>query len=400
MNLPLWIARRYFVSKKKRSFISLISNISMLGVGVGTMALVVVLSVFNGMEDLNRQIFESFEADLKIMPVVGKRFEIGKINVSNIQKTAGVAFVTQVIEDNALARYGDAQMIVKLKGVDNTYLQRHQLDSAMIDGNLVLSQDGAPTALLADGVQAVLGVSLEDPFTALELWYPRNSRTFSVTPNAFNQLPIRPAGFFSLSANQSEYVIAPLNFVSQLLDYQTQRTALEVQLKPNADTETVQEAIQAQLGKAFLVQTRDELNADLFRAIKIEKLFVGITLSFIILVAAINIFFSLSMLAIEKKGDIKILFAMGATPRLVRTIFLAEGALVAFTGAFLGLLLGAILCWGQAEFGWVKMGVVSVIDAYPVKMQWTDFAATAAIVVFITMIISYLPADRAAKTAA
>ena len=372
----------------------------MLGVGVGTMALVVVLSVFNGMEDLNRQIFESFEADIKITPATGKRFDAATINVPSIQKIDGVGFVTQVIEDNALARYGDAQMIVKLKGVDSTYLQRHQLDTALLEGDLLLNQNGVPSALLADGVQAVLGVSLQDPFTALELWYPRNTRAVSANPDAFNQLPIRPAAFFGLSASQSEYVIAPLEFVSQLLDYQNQRTALEIQLKPGADAEAVQSEMKQRLGKTFLVQTRDELNADLFRAIKIEKLFVGITLSFIILVAAINIFFSLSMLAIEKKADIKILFAMGATPRLVRTIFLAEGALVSFTGASLGLLLGAMVCWGQAQFGWVKMGVVSVVDAYPVKTQWSDFALTASVVVLITIAISYIPADRAAKTPA
>ena len=400
MNFPLFVARRYFTSKKKKSFISLISNISMLGVGVGTMALVIVMSVFNGMGELNRQLFRSFDPDLKVTPAQGKRFTLSSKTLTALRATEGVKFVTQVVEDNALATYGDRRVVTKIKGVDETFIQRHQLDTAMIEGKFALTTDNEPKAIVGGTVQQLLGISVNNQFTPLELAYPRSDvKTLNLTnADAFNQQIIRVGGVYMLELRFDDYVIVPLEFATELLGYGNQRSALEIQLQPNAKAAQVQTQIQTLLGDKFVVRTRDEQNADLLRAIRIEKLFVTVTLGLIILVAAVNIFFSLSMLVIEKRDDIKMLFAMGATASTVQRIFLLEGSLVAFTGAFIGLILGIIVCWFQQTYGLVSMGMVSsVVDAYPVKMEWPDFVITAVTVISITILVSFIPAQRASR---
>lgn len=404
MDISYRIAVRYFFSRNKRSFISLIARIAMAGVAVGTMAMVVVLSVFNGMEDLNRKIFKTFDSDVRILPAEGKRFKMTPSLMSELKAVDGVKLVTKVVEDNALARYGNQQTIIRLKGVDSTFEQQGQLDTAMIEGSLkLIGNNGTPYAVIAEGVRNALSISLEDIFTPLELLYPRTgSKTLNLTsPEAFNQLNLRPGGVFSIESRYDDYIIAPLKQVESLMGYNGELSALEVFIGPGYTEKDVSEEIGAKLGKAFVVKDRDSLNADLLRAIKMEKLFVAVTLSLIILVAAINIFFSLSMLAIEKKKDVSMLYAMGATQSLIRKIFIAEGAIVAFSGAIAGLLGGITICWLQIRYGFVSMGMTtSLVDAYPVKLIWEDILYTGVIVVMITMVVSYIPARRAAEAGA
>jgi lipoprotein-releasing system permease protein len=402
MDLSYRIAKRYFFSRNKRSFISLIARIAMAGVGVGTMAMVVVLSVFNGMEDLNRQIFKTFDSDVKIMPFEGKRFTISDSLLNVIKSVDGVKIVTQVIEDNALARYGNQQTIIRIKGVDSSFTKRGQLDSALIEGSLRLyGANGTPYAIVSEGVRNALSISLAEILTPIELLYPNSgNKTLNLTSTeAFNQIPIRPGGIFFIETRYDDYIIAPIAIVESLMQYQGQRSALEIQTTPGYSEEKVSKALAKRLGKDFVVKDRDSLNADLLRAIRVEKLFVAVTLSLIILVAAINIFFSLSMLAIEKKKDVSMLYALGATPSLIRNIFLAEGAIVAFSGALAGLIFGTAICWIQIKYGLVSMGMASsLVDAYPVKLIWEDIFFTGAIIVIITLAVSYIPARRAAQT--
>lgn len=406
MNLPVWIARRYFFSRKKRSFISWLSILSMLGVGIGTMALIVVLSVFNGMAELNRQIFKTFEADMTISPQLGKRFLASPAFLNQLRQTPGVQFITSVAQDNALARYGNAQTVVKVKGVDDNYLQRQQLDSAMLEGRLVLHENGINYGIVADGVRRDLSISVVDILSPLEILYPQSGQTFSVlNPDAFNREQLTVAGVFFIESRYDNFVLTPLPVARQLFGYgEHEVTSLELQLQPGADERVVQKALEAVVNRVapkanLQVQTRDDLNVDLYRAIYVEKLFVAITLSFIILVASINIFFSLSMLVIEKKSDIQILLALGATRPMIRWIFLTEGAIIALTGALVGLFLGVTICVLQERYGLIGMGMVSsIIDAYPVRLEIGDIVLTGALVILITIVTSWFPAQRAAKT--
>jgi len=400
MNLSYRIAIRYFFSRNKRSFISVIARIAMAGVAVGTMAMVVVLSVFNGMEDLNRKMFKTFDADVTVTPAEGKRFQVSDSLLKMVRSADGVQLITQVIEDNALARYGNQQTIVKLKGVDSTFSKRGQLDTALIEGSLKLyGGNGTPFAVISEGVRNALTISLDDILTPLELWYPRTgTKTLNLTSTeAFNQTVIRPGGVFFIESRYDDYVIAPLPIVDALLQYNGQRSSLEIKSAAGFTEKQVAEEIRAKLGKKFTVRDRDAMNADLLRAIRVEKLFVSVTLSFIILVAAINIFFSLSMLAIEKKKDVSMLYALGATPALIRKIFLAEGAIVALSGAIVGIIFGVLICWLQIQYGFVSMGMTTaLVDAYPVKLIWQDILFTGVIIVIITLAVSYIPARRAA----
>lgn len=401
MNLPVFIARRYFFSRRKRSFISWLSLLAMLGVGVGTMALVVVLSVFNGMEDLNRQIFKSVEADLTIIPKQGKRFEAAPALVSQLRQLSGVQILTGVATDNALARYDDSQTVVRVKGVDSTYAQRHQLDSAMVEGRQVLTRNGSNFALVAEGIRNNLTISPEDPLIPLELLFPdRNRKLSSLSPDAFRQQQLNVSGVFFIEAtNYDDLVLIPLPVARELLGYGPDEYAsLEIQLTPGTDEGAVQATMQQLVGNALQVRTRDELNPDLFRAIRIEKLFTTLTLAFIILVASINTFFSLSMLVLEKKADIGIMGAMGAEPGLIRRIFLLEGAIISLTGATVGLLAGLALCYAQERYGLVGFGTTSaIVDAYPVDIRSNDLIVTVSIVLVVTVLISLFPAQRAAQ---
>ena len=399
MNLPTWIARRYFFSRKKRSFISWLSILSMLGVGVGTMALVVVLSVFNGMDELNRQIFKTFEADITVSPRQGKRFLASPALLTRLRQTPGINMLTAIAQDNALARYANAQTVVRLKGVDENYLRSNQLDSALLEGKLRLRQNGIDYAIVADGVRNDLSISPVDILTPLEILYPQSGQAFSVlNPDAFNRETLTVSGVFFIESKYDNFVLAPIASARALFGYRPDEvTALELQLQPGTDENGIKKALQDVVGDNLLVQTRDDLNVDLYRTIRIEKLLVAITLAFIILVASINIYFSLSMLVIEKTADIRILYAMGATTGLVRRIFLTEGAIIALTGAFTGLVLGIGLCLAQQQYGLVGIGTVSsIIDAYPVRLDLNDILLTGVLVIVVTFLTSWFPAQRAA----
>ncbi len=399
MNLSFLIAKRYFFSKKKKSFINFISIISMLGIGIGTMALVIVLSVFNGLEDLNRKIFKSFDPDIRVSPKNGKSFVLDKAKISQIKALKDVWYVTEVIQDNALVKYENSQMVVTLKGVDDTFQTHGVLKKSLVEGNFVLKKDSVDYAFIGGNVYGALNISLQNIIEPIEIWYPRNRNSISLNPDDnINRQILNISGVYSLEQFHDDFVYVPLEVAQRLTEYGDKRSAIEVQTKPNADIDKVQEAVKSILGEAFLVQNQDEQNASLFRAIKIEKLFIFVALLFIVGIASFNIFFSLTMLVIDKQQDLKTLFAMGADAGLVKRIFFSEGALVSFIGAIVGLVLGGIICFLQERFGIIKMGMESsIIDAYPVKMQLSDFLLTAISIIIITLLASYLPAKRAAK---
>jgi lipoprotein-releasing system permease protein len=245
---------------------------------------------------------------------------------------------------------------------------------------------------------------LDNDFDLLQVFYPKAPRTAgTIDPRQmYNRDVIRPAAFFSIEKEFDEnYVLAPLNFVSKLLNYGQKRTSLEIKVIEGQKISSVKSSLRELLGPEFTVKDTDEQHAGMLRTIKVEKLFVFITLSFILAVASFNIFFSLSMMAIEKKKDTAVLMALGATEGLVRQIYMKQGAIIAFTGATIGLVLGFLVCWVQDTFGLVSLGIASsLVDNYPVKMIWTDFLWTSVAVVAITFLASYRPALIASKVKA
>ena len=400
-NISLFIARRYFFSKHKKQFINIISIISTLVVMFGTMALIIALSVFNGLEDVIKNLHATFNPDIEISSVKGKSFPTNKAWLERIEAIPGVMTVTEVIEDDALLRYREGQMVVRVKGVSDNFLQQTRLDTAMIYGRLKLKERARSFAVIGRGVQYTLSISLRNDFDPLEFWYPRKSKKVNLSSlnpeKQFNRKKIFPIGVFSLEQSyDARYVFVPLDFVKELLDYGNKRTSLEIKVNDSNEISAIQDKLKKLLGDEFYVKNSEEQEASLLRAIKIEKLFVYITLSFILAVASFNIFFALMMLVIDKKKDIAILQAMGAHSVFIRRIFFSEGVIIAFSGAFLGLLLGAIVCLLQQKYGFVSMGTTrTVISAYPVKLEWQDFIYTGFTIVIITALSSYIPAVRA-----
>jgi lipoprotein-releasing system permease protein len=374
----------------------------MVGVAVGTMALVIVMSVFNGLEDLIKSLFASFDAELKIELVEGKSFLVQEDWLSSIGAVEGVAILTEVIEDNALLEYNGNQMVVRLKGVSDNFLDQGRFSQGYFWGDTTLGTDLRPAAILGRGVGFFLSVNLENVNVPLKVFYPKTPRSAaSIDPSQlYNSGILDPVAFFSVERQfDDHYVIAPLGFTKELLNYGQKRTSLEVKVSDGFAVSEVQKSLKKQLGKGFSVKNTDEQHAGLLRTVKLEKLFVFLTLTFILAIASFNIFFSLSMLAIEKKKDIALLKALGATDQLIRAIFLKQGALIALSGASIGLVLGYFICWIQQSFGLVSLGISSaVVDSYPVKIIWTDFLWISVAVVAITLVASWRPAWIASHT--
>lgn len=368
----------------------------MIGVAVGTMALVIVMSVFNGLEDLIRGLFASFDAELKIELAEGKSFEVTEEWLEEIRNRPGVAVLTEVIEDNALFEYNGNQLVARIKGVSENFLDQERFSKGYFWGDTTLGTELNPGAILGRGVGFFLSVNLDNVNIPLKVFYPKAPRSAAtLDPNQlYTSGFLEPVAYFSIERQfDDEYVIAPLAFTRDLLNYGSKRTALEVKVAKDYTIDEVQSELQDFLGAEFLVKNADEQHAGLLRTVRLEKLFVFLTLTFILGIASFNIFFSLSMLAIEKKKDIAILKAMGAPEKMVRKIFLKQGALIALSGAVIGLVLGYLICWLQATFGLVSLGIPSaVVDSYPVKMIWTDFFWISIAVLTITIFASYRPA--------
>jgi lipoprotein-releasing system permease protein len=401
MNLSLFIARRYFSSTRKKNFIHIISMLSMAGVAVATAALVIVLSVFNGLQGILQSLYSSFDPEIKVELVRGKSFEVDSLLISQIKKIEGVEIVTEVIEDYAYIRYRESSMVAIVKGVSDNFIDHHRLDSNLVEGNLTLRDKGINYAILGQTVKHILSASLEDNLYPIQVFYIKNLKATALDPTQlYSQRNILPGGVFSIEKNYDEnYIFMPLNFVQDLLNYGHKRTSLEIKTKQGTNINAVQAHLKKVLGEKFNVLTNEEQHKDIFRLLKFEKLFTFLALSLLITISSINIFFSLMMLTIEKKQDISILGAMGANENLIKRIFLTEGALIAFIGAGIGLLVGALICTLQDRFGVVGMGVENgVISDYPVKMKIMDFIYTFLVIVLVTFTVSIYPAIAASKS--
>jgi lipoprotein-releasing system permease protein len=395
VRLPFFIARRYLFAKKSHNIINVISAISAGGIMVGTMALIIVLSVFNGFEHVIVSLFNTFDPDIRITLVEGKTFHANDIAVDKIKQMNGVVRYTDVLEENALLRCNDRQYFATIKGVSPDFQNNSGLDSMMVEGDLVLESNGKPFAVAGRGVAYYLGLDPQDMKHPLEIYVPRRGATAARPDQAFNSASLFTSGIFAIQDDfDSKYVLLPLGFTRELLDYTDEVTAVELGLKKGTETELIQKNLQQIVGPKFKVENRFQQQSTLYGLMKSEKLAVFFILGFILLIASFNVIGSLSMLIIEKKKDITILWSMGADERLVRRIFLVEGLLVTTLGALSGLILGAIICWIQQHFGLVKLQVSGgsfLIDSYPVSMQLFDFVMVFLTVFFIGLAAVIFP---------
>jgi lipoprotein-releasing system permease protein len=397
MNLPFKIAFRYLISKKKANFINIISWLAMAGIAFGTTALVVVLSVFNGLEDLNRSLFNTFDSDLSIQPKKGKSFDPNLIDLKTLNSIVGIKYYTKIIQESALVKYGEQQSVAIVKGVESSFLKNEAFKKSIIDGEFTLIADSSYQAIIGIGIQQNLSISIENFYTPIEFWYPSKTANLNLaTESSFNKTMAFPSSVFSIEQSYDNHIIVPIALTRSLFEKPIEITALEINLNKGVDSQLIKAELENLWGKKLKIITRDEQHLGLLKAIKLEKLFVFLALIFITGIAALNIFFSLSMLVIEKTNDIKTLKALGANKSTIGKIFKIEGFLIASIGAVTGLVIGYILCALQLKYGLLKMGMVSaIVDAYPVRIEFLDFLYTGIAIFILTLLISQFPSKKA-----
>ncbi|HEU5147507.1 MAG TPA: FtsX-like permease family protein [Chryseosolibacter sp.] len=404
MSLSFFIARRYLLSKRKANFINIISILSIAGIAFSTAALIIVLSVFNGLEDLLRSLNNSFDPEIKIEAREGKSFESSSELIEKIKSVGGVQVVTEVIQDYAYLRYRDANQVVIIKGVSDNFLEQDRIpEENIVEGELKLKDGPINYAIIGRGIQYSLSIATNDPLYPLQVYYIKSVNSVGLDPSRlYARQNIVPGAVFSIVQNFDEnYVIVPLRFTQELFNYGNKRTSFEIKTEPDADIFKVEKAIQQVLGDTFNVLNHEEQHQDLYKLLKMEKLFTFLALTLLLVIGSINIFFTLMMLVLDKKKDVAILKAMGAHDRQVRNVFMAEGVLIAFSGAFVGLALGIIFYWVQQRYGILSMGMeTSITQGYPIKVKGLDFIATMLVVTAITFLISLKPAKIASRIAA
>jgi len=395
ISFPFYIAKRYLFSKKSHNAINVISGISAAGVCVGTMALVCVLSVFNGFETLIADMFSAFDPDLKITLTQGKTFDVNSPELGEIRKMKSVASFTEVVEENALLRFKNKQMPATIKGVSDNFKDMTRIDSIMYDGEFILFDGAFERAVPGVGVASILGLGSHfiDP---LYIYAPkRTSKINLLRPeNSFNQVGTYVSGIFAVQQLQYDdhYVLVSINMARDVFEYgKTTVSSVELKLAGNVDPEQVENQIQKRLGDRFQVKNRYEQQESFFKIMKIEKWITYLILCFILLIASFNIIGSLSMLIIEKKNNIATLRSLGANNQLIKRIFLFEGWMISLVGALSGIGLGALLCLLQEHFGFLKLGSGYVVEAYPVVTNWVDMLLVLFTVTSMGFLAAYYP---------
>lgn len=401
MNFPFYIARRYLFSKKSHNIINIISGISVAGVTVGTLALIVVLSVFNGFEELVKSLFNTFNPDLIITIKEGKTFTASDLPDDKIKNIPGVVSFSEVVEENALLKYKTEQYIVTLKGVSTEFLINNPLDTMLVDGGFVLENNAYNFTVMGYLVAYNLGIKINDFSNPVHVYVPkRTKKRLTSLEQSFNSGSLIPSAVFSVQQEiDSKYVIVPIRFARKLLDYSNEVTSIEIRLDPNVDSDFIQQEIQEMAGDAFVIKNRFQQQELLYKIMKSEKWAIFIILSFILIIAVFNVVGSLSMLILDKRKDIAVLFSMGANEKLIKRIFLFEGLLISFSGAIFGLLLGYLLCILQIKYGFIKLGPdegAFIIPYYPVKLYFADFMAVFGVVFFIGLVAAWFPVKQIA----
>jgi lipoprotein-releasing system permease protein len=401
MDLEFRIARRYLFSKKSTNAINIISGVSATAIGVGTLALILVLSVFNGLESLVKSLYTVFYPEIAISADASKTFEINDKLISTIKNEKNIQYYSFTLEENALLEYGDQQHIATLKGIDpNYYKVVSGFDSFMVKGgNKSVKRGEFNFIILGAGVAQKLNINTEQAISPVGIYMPkRTASSFASAENAFQKSYLLAGGMFAISDEfDAQYALVPLDLFQQLTENEQHASKVEIRLHDLTQAEATATALKQNLGPAFRIQTRFQQNEVLYKVLRTEKWAVFAILSFILIIASFNIIGALSMLVLEKKKDMAALTALGLNKRSVVKLFLLEGWLLSFFGGLIGIVLAIILCLLQQHVGLVPMpGSTFIVHYYPVEMRLYDFLAVAGIVTLISLITAYLPAKKAA----
>ena len=386
MRLPLFIAKRYLLAKKSHNLIDIITWISIIGISVGAFALIVVLSAFNGLEQVISSMSNRLTPDLQIAAVKGKTIDLEAFPMDQVKAVRGIEAVMPTITDDALLRANDKQHIGQVKGVGSPYFEW-----TLTEG----------TAVPGVGVAWHLGINPNNPYAMVRVYVPKRGNASQMSlENGFNSDVLTVQSVFSTDQELDEkLVLVPFNWLAQLVEYENKATNIELFLSPDAEANKVKKSVKSIVGDDFSVKDRYEQQATLYKIMRSEKWAVYIILTFILILATFNVVGSLSMLMIEKRKDTEILKAMGADNRLIKKIFVNEGLLISVAGGIIGLLLGIILVLLQQKYGFVKFGTGGnyVVDAYPVLLKLQDVLLIFATILVVGCTSAYLTVRHAMR---
>lgn len=394
MSLSLYIARRYLFSKKKHNAVNIISAISVCGVALATLALVCTLSVFNGFQEMVAELFTNFDPQLKITVNQGKVFHPEEMCIKQLETLPEVEMWMPVLEENAMVRYRDNQLMVTIKGVQDDFRQLTEIDNLLLGAPDFVLQDELASYGVA-GVQVLSqlgsGLAFVDP---LEVYAPkRNIRVNIANPaTAFNKEYLySPGTAFMVGQDKydAHYILTSIHFARRLFNYTDEVSAIEVKLKPGSHVEAVKKKMQQIAGERFSVKDRYEQQEDVYKIMKIEKFLSYIFLTFILIVATFNVVGSLSMLIADKQENVETLRNLGADRPLIIRIFFMEGILITLTGVLAGIVSGVACCVLQQQFGLITLGNGQdfLVDAYPVSIHFSDL-----VLIFVTVTVTSVAA--------
>ena len=386
------------ISKKSHNVINIISWISVSGIAVGTMALIIVLSAFNGLETLVEDLYASFDPDLKITVVEGKTFSTKDFPKEKILALTDVEFYNAALEEVALIKYNDKQTVATIKGVEESFYAMSGLDSLMIEGSIKHNPENKNNVILGWGIADQLALYISDYSFPIGIIVPKKGTKKGFSPGSeFNKKTADATGVFSVNPDfDTKYVLGDLSFVQELLHHNNRISSVELGLKKAADWSNAKQQVQEIVGSNFKVQTRYELNELVFKTNKTEKWITFLILSFILVIASFNIIGSLTMLIIDKQKDVWILKTMGANNGVIRKIFFMEGMLINLLGAISGMAIGALICWLQIKFGLLRLAG-GVVEFYPIELNMLDFVNVSIIVLIIGLIASWYPVQILTK---
>lgn len=402
--MNLLFAWRYFRSKKSTNAINIIAWISVIAIVVGTASFIVVLSVYNGFEDLVKSLYASFYTDLKATPVQGKTFFLSPQELAAIKQTPGVKAYSLNVEEKALMRNGDWQSIVYLKGVDSDYTKVTKVKQQMRRGSYQLGSADKPVAILGIGIENALATESDKALLPLTVYLPRKGANI-VASDPLQSLVadnISTSGAFAIQEDfDNKYVITNMGFMQRMLSLQpNEYSALEIAVNDPSNIENIRKSLKAVLGNKATIETRYEQNRTFFSAMELEKWIIYAVLALILTVAAFTMIGSLTMLVLEKQKDIQILKALGTPDKKIQSIFLTEGMLLGGVGGFCGVLLAILICWAQEKFKIIALeGGSFIIDHYPVKLVISDVLLVLFTVIIVAVLASWFPSKKASLQA-
>lgn len=399
MHLPLFIARRYLFAKKSHNVINIISAISAVGMAIGTAALIIILSIYNGFDELVKSTLSNVEPDILISPAKGKVFIPNGETFDRIRQNPLIDEYDLILQENVFVDYDGHQGIAKAKGVDSAFEAESPLAEHITNGEFSLHKGQLPQMVVGAGLAYKMGMNPAFLASA-ELYFPIRDRNFSLANPAasIETVRMRPSGIFSVNQQiDDDLMIVPIEEMRKLLGYEEEVSGVEIRLAEGSTAKDIRSAIkhiQKELGPEFKVLDRFRQNPSLYKMMRYEKAAIYLILIFVIIIIALNIFGSITMLIIEKKDDIETYRSLGATDQMLRRTFTLEGWLISLLGLAAGLVIGIGFSLAQQHFGFIKMPGSFLVNAYPVILQWQDVLATIAGVALIGYIIALLPVRR------